>query len=53
MITEEELIEQLREQGVESVEEVKQSYMEGDGRISVITKDSKDKNQGRQKTFVS
>jgi uncharacterized membrane protein YcaP (DUF421 family) len=53
MITEEELIEQLREQGVESVEEVKQSYMEGDGRISVITKDSKDKNRGRQKTFVS
>jgi uncharacterized membrane protein YcaP (DUF421 family) len=52
MITEEELIEQLREQGVESVEDVKQSYMEGDGRISVITKDSKDKGE-RQKTFVS
>lgn len=53
MITEEELIEQLREQGVETVEEVKQSYMEGDGRISVITKDSKDKKQGRQKKLVS
>jgi uncharacterized membrane protein YcaP (DUF421 family) len=53
MITEEELIEQLREQGVESVEEVKQSYIEGDGRISVITKDSKDKKGERQKTFVS
>ena len=38
MITEEELIEELREQGVESVEEVKKSYLEGDGRISVITK---------------
>jgi uncharacterized membrane protein YcaP (DUF421 family) len=53
MITAEELIEQLREQGVESVEEIKQSYMEGDGRISVITKDSKDKKGERQKTFVS
>jgi uncharacterized membrane protein YcaP (DUF421 family) len=53
MITEEELKEQLREQGVGSVEEVKQSYMEGDGRISVITKNSKDKNQGRQKTLIS
>ena len=42
MITEEELIEELREQGVESVEEVKKSYLEGDGRISVITKNSKD-----------
>jgi uncharacterized membrane protein YcaP (DUF421 family) len=43
MITEEELIEELREQGVERVEEVKKSYLEGDGRISVIAKDSKDK----------
>jgi uncharacterized membrane protein YcaP (DUF421 family) len=41
MITEEELIEQLREHGVESVEAVKESYIEGDGHISVIEKDSK------------
>jgi uncharacterized membrane protein YcaP (DUF421 family) len=41
MITEEELIEQLREHGVESVEEVKESYIEGDGHISVIAKDSR------------
>lgn len=40
MITEEELIEQLREHGVESVGEVKASYIEGDGHISVIEKDS-------------
>ena len=33
------------------MEEVKQSYMEGDGHISVITKDSKDKKRERQKTF--
>jgi uncharacterized membrane protein YcaP (DUF421 family) len=29
MITEEELVEQLREQGVESIEEVNESFMEG------------------------
>jgi uncharacterized membrane protein YcaP (DUF421 family) len=40
MITEEELIEQLREHGIESVEEVKESHIEGDGHISVIAKDS-------------
>lgn len=40
MITEEELIEQLREHGVGGVEEVKESYIEGDGHISVLTKES-------------
>jgi uncharacterized membrane protein YcaP (DUF421 family) len=53
MITEEELIEQLREQGVETVEEVKKSHIEGDGHISVITKDSTDKKAKRQKTALS
>ena len=53
MITEEELIEQLREQGVETVEEVKKSHIEGDGHISVITKDSTDKKGKRQKTVLS
>ena len=48
MITEEELLGLLREQGVESVEQVKQSYMEADGRISVIKKD-KDPGEGGQK----
>jgi uncharacterized membrane protein YcaP (DUF421 family) len=37
------LIEQLREHGVESVDQVKESYIEGDGHISVIAKDSKTK----------
>lgn len=51
MIAEEELMGQLREQGVERVQEVKESYMEGDGRISVVTKGSKDKKaQGTRKT---
>jgi uncharacterized membrane protein YcaP (DUF421 family) len=39
MITEEELMGKLRAQGVEQVEDVKQSYMEDDGTISVIKKD--------------
>ncbi len=42
MITKEELMGQLREQGIENIEEVKKSYLEGDGRISVIRNDSKD-----------
>lgn len=36
MITKEELMGQLREQGVENVEEVKKCYMEGEGHVSVI-----------------
>ena len=36
MITMEELLSQLREQGVERVEEVKKCCLEGDGRVSVI-----------------
>ena len=36
MITEEELLSQLREEGVESVTAVKSACLEGDGRISVI-----------------
>ena len=36
LITEEELISQLRLQGVEEVSQVKDAYMESDGRISVI-----------------
>jgi uncharacterized membrane protein YcaP (DUF421 family) len=41
MITEEELMGQLREQGVEDVSEVKACYLEGDGHVSVIPKDEK------------
>lgn len=42
MITDEELMSQLRQQGIESVSEVKKCYLEGDGRISIITNQSKD-----------
>jgi uncharacterized membrane protein YcaP (DUF421 family) len=38
MITEEELMAKVREQGIEQVKEVKQSFIEGDGTISVIKK---------------
>lgn len=38
MITNEELLSLLREQGVETVAEVKRAYLEGDGRVSVIKK---------------
>jgi len=40
MITMEELLSQLREQGVESLSEVKRCYLEGDGHVSVIKQDS-------------
>jgi uncharacterized membrane protein YcaP (DUF421 family) len=41
MITEDELRGKLREQGVEQVEDVRKSYMEDDGSISVVKKDDK------------
>ncbi|MGB6294552.1 MAG: YetF domain-containing protein [Rivularia sp. (in: cyanobacteria)] len=40
LLTKEELMSQLRQQGVESLEKVKKAYMEADGRISIITFDS-------------
>lgn len=36
LITEEELMSQLREQGLDSFAKVKKAYMETDGRISVV-----------------
>lgn len=39
LITEEELRSALREQGVDSLDQVKECYMEGDGHFSVITHD--------------
>jgi uncharacterized membrane protein YcaP (DUF421 family) len=38
-ITKEELIQNLREEGVEDISVVKSAYIEGDGNISVITYD--------------
>ena len=39
LITEDELLSQLRLQGVEDIRDVKSAFMEGDGRISVIERD--------------
>lgn len=39
MITEEELMGKLREEGIKQIEEVKRSYIEADGTISVIKKE--------------
>lgn len=37
MLTDEELMSQLRQQGVENLADVKKAYLEGDGHMSVIT----------------
>lgn len=41
MIPEEELMGQLREEGIEDVRDVKAAYLEGDGRLSVLKGASK------------
>jgi uncharacterized membrane protein YcaP (DUF421 family) len=43
MIQEAELMGQLREKGIRSVGEVKECYLEGDGRISMIPRNAKGK----------
>ncbi len=48
LITENELMSMLRQQGIEKLDEVKKAYMEGDGRISIVKKDKdKDKDDSR------
>jgi len=42
MITREELNSQLRQQGIESCEEVQEAFIEGDGRISIIKRKEDD-----------
>jgi uncharacterized membrane protein YcaP (DUF421 family) len=44
-LTEEELVRQLREEGVENLSEFKAAYVEGDGSLSV-TKHQKDAPRG-------
>ena len=38
LIAEEELMSQLREQGLDDVSQVKEAYMESDGQFSVVQK---------------
>jgi uncharacterized membrane protein YcaP (DUF421 family) len=40
LITREELLQQLREQSVEDIRDVKKCFLESDGRLSVIRKDA-------------
>ena len=49
MISEDELLGELREQGVEDVEDVKYSYMESNGHISVVKKSKGDDDSGGKK----
>jgi uncharacterized membrane protein YcaP (DUF421 family) len=41
-ITEEELNSQLRQQGIKSCDEVREAFIEGDGRISIIKREKSD-----------
>lgn len=49
LITKDDLLEQLREQGVESVARVKTCFLEGDGRMSVIREDDGEPTGRREK----
>jgi uncharacterized membrane protein YcaP (DUF421 family) len=49
LITEEELMSQLREQGLDDVGKVKEAYMESDGHISVVQQGQKRQKKGKQK----
>jgi uncharacterized membrane protein YcaP (DUF421 family) len=42
LITEEELMGQMRQQGIEDIGQVKGAYMEGDGQISIIKYEAND-----------
>lgn len=49
LITEEELMSQLREQGLDDVKEVKNAFMESDGHISVVQyKQKRQKKENRK-----
>jgi uncharacterized membrane protein YcaP (DUF421 family) len=50
LITEDELMMELREQGLDDVSKVKQAYIESDGRISVIQRKEKQHEQVKRKT---
>lgn len=44
LITEEELMSLIREQGTDDLAQVKEAYMEGDGQISVVTNEKQGQN---------
>lgn len=50
LITEDELMSQLREQGLDDVGRVKEAFMEGDGHISVVQKEQQQRSRPNRKT---
>jgi uncharacterized membrane protein YcaP (DUF421 family) len=53
LITEEQLVSQLRQQGVQNLTEVKRCYLEGDGNFSVISSRSKKPASKKNKSAVT
>lgn len=53
LITEEELMSQLRQQGVELMTDVKRAYIEADGQISIITYERKTRSIPKQQDIES
>jgi len=52
-ITMQELEEKLREQGIEQLSGVKMAYLEGDGQISIIKRESGDESRPRRKAAIA
>lgn len=52
LITQEELLSQMRVSGCEKIDDVKCAYMEGDGRISIISYDQKGMGQDKAKNPI-
>ena len=50
LITMEELMSELRQQGVENAEQVSRCYLEGDGHFSVITVQGKEQGAKKEKS---
>ncbi len=52
LITMEELMGELRQQGVESVDKVRRCYLEGDGHFSVITEQGEKGGNGKKESVI-
>ena len=50
MISQDELLGELREQGVDEIQDVKECYMESDGHISVVKKSNGETNKSKDHT---
>ena len=53
LITTDELMSELRQQGIESVDAVRRCYLEGDGHFSVITDQGEKSEHGKKKSLTS